>query len=80
MDIQFGHVDWGDVLKGTLLYYPNLLLIVVSTHCASAFFKIALSQLAVSLDQPYSVYQISFYEETLGKFAPKGVDARRDDS
>ncbi|MEH7727237.1 ABC transporter permease subunit [Bacillus altitudinis] len=74
VDIQFGHVAWGDVLKGTLLYYPNLLLIVVSTICASAFFKRSVTAGGVSLLINLILFTVpSFYEDTLGKFAPKGV-------
>lgn len=57
VDIQFGHVDWVNVLKGTLLYYPNLLLIVVSTICASAFSTFCHSWRCVAFNQPYSVYR-----------------------
>ena len=61
------------MLKGTLLYYPNLLLIVVSTICASAFFKRSVTAGGVFFDQPYSLQFLRFYENTLGKYAPKGM-------
>ncbi|WP_426005001.1 ABC transporter permease [Bacillus sp. DWP3-1] len=74
VDIQFGHLDWVNVLKGTLLYYPNLLLIVVSTICASAFFTRSVTAGGVSLVINLILFTVpSFYEDTLGKFAPKGV-------
>ncbi|OLP65796.1 hypothetical protein BACPU_14140 [Bacillus pumilus] len=74
VDIQFGHLDWLNVLKGTLLYSPNLLLIVVSTICASALFKRSVTAGGVSLLMNLVLFTVpQFFEHSLGKYAPKGM-------
>ncbi|WP_139488451.1 ABC transporter permease [Brevibacillus dissolubilis] len=48
-EILFGDLSWLHVWTGTLMYIPNLLLVVTTTLCASSYFSSAVSAGGVSL-------------------------------
>lgn len=66
-EIIFGKIDWTNLMFGSTVYLPNLLLLTASIMFFSSFLK---SQLAVSASAFvfYMILNLNFPEKYLGKF------------
>lgn len=74
VDIQFVRLNWLKMFKGTLLYDPNLLLIVVSLICVSAFFLRSVTVDGFSLLINFILFTVRlFYENSIGEYASTGM-------
>ncbi|ASJ53782.1 hypothetical protein BP422_09580 [Brevibacillus formosus] len=64
-EILFGKLDWTHVWIGTLMYIPNLFLVVTTTLCASSFFNNAVGAGGASLVFNILIFTVPQF---LGKF------------
>ncbi|WP_308460905.1 ABC transporter permease [Brevibacillus formosus] len=64
-EILFGKLDWTHVWIGTLMYIPNLFLVVTTTLCASSYFNNAVGAGGASLVFNILIFTVPQF---LGKF------------
>lgn len=74
VEVLFGELDWLHVFLGTLLYIPTLLLVIISTICASGVFRNSVTAGGVSLVFNFLMLNVpQLMGDFMEKASPEGL-------